>query len=117
MISFGVSILYSSWMNTEKKKKERMPMSMSELAKMITKTDIPPKQKYLVLEVRHAQPPALPSPLPPALPRRLRAAVPRRRLQSAWDSDALQEHSHPHHSLAPSPPPPPAAPPQPEHLV
>lgn len=51
MISFGVSILYSAFMTSKKKVQERMPMKMSELAVTVTKTEIPPKQKYLVLEV------------------------------------------------------------------
>ena len=40
-------------MTTKKKLAERMPMKMSELVTTIAKIEIAPKQKYLVLEVRH----------------------------------------------------------------
>ena len=40
-------------MTTKKKLAERLPMKMSELVTTIAKIEIAPKQKYLVLEVRH----------------------------------------------------------------
>jgi len=50
MISSGVSILYSSFTN-QKKLKERMPMTMSQLVLEVSKTEFKPKQKYITFEI------------------------------------------------------------------
>merc|ERR1712054_517241 len=50
MISSGVSILYSFFTN-QKKLKERMPLTMSQLVLEVSKTEFKPKQKYITFEV------------------------------------------------------------------
>lgn len=50
MISCGVSILYSSFTNKQRRK-ERLPMPLSEVASTVGKLEFNPTQKYLVLEV------------------------------------------------------------------
>lgn len=50
MLSSGVSILYSDFMN-KKKLQERMNMPVKEIYESITKKTLPPKTKYLILEV------------------------------------------------------------------
>ena len=67
MISCGVSILYSSFMTSKKKLEERLGMPMSQIAEVVSKTELPPEvcvyravafcvsqrlqQKYLILDV------------------------------------------------------------------
>ncbi|RHY80018.1 hypothetical protein DYB26_003579 [Aphanomyces astaci] len=50
MLSYGVTILYAMY-SAKSRSKERMGMKLSELVTTITKADLPPKQKYLILEV------------------------------------------------------------------
>ncbi|KAJ1940425.1 E1 ubiquitin-activating protein, partial [Linderina pennispora] len=50
MISSGVSMLYSPFLN-RKKAAERMPMKMSEIVTSITKKEIPEHVKWIVLVV------------------------------------------------------------------
>ena len=50
MLSSGVSILYSDFMN-KKKMAERMDMSVKQVYESVTKTTLPSSTKYLVLEV------------------------------------------------------------------
>uniref|UniRef100_A0A7S1ETX1 E1 ubiquitin-activating enzyme n=1 Tax=Timspurckia oligopyrenoides TaxID=708627 RepID=A0A7S1ETX1_9RHOD len=50
MLSCGVSILYSSFTQA-KKLQERMPMTMSEIARTVSKLEFGKSQKYLVFEV------------------------------------------------------------------
>ncbi|RHY35163.1 hypothetical protein DYB32_000336 [Aphanomyces invadans] len=50
MLSYGVTILYAMY-SAKSRSKERMNMKLSELVATITKTQLPPKQKYLILEV------------------------------------------------------------------
>ena len=50
MLSSGVSILYSDFMN-KKKMAERMDMSVKQVYESVTKTSLPSSTKYLVLEV------------------------------------------------------------------
>jgi ubiquitin-activating enzyme E1 len=50
MLSYGVTILYAMY-SQKSRSKERMSMKISELVKMITKTELLPNQKYLILEV------------------------------------------------------------------
>ena len=50
MLSSGVSILFSDFMS-EKKLKERRNMSVHAIYEMVTKKEISPMTKYLILEV------------------------------------------------------------------
>lgn len=50
MLSSGVSILYSDFMNS-KKMQERMNMSVKDIYESVTKKQLPPATKYLILEV------------------------------------------------------------------
>ncbi|CAK4482313.1 unnamed protein product [Aphanomyces euteiches] len=50
MLSYGVTILYAMY-SAKSRSKERMAMKISELVTTITKTDLPPNQKYLILEI------------------------------------------------------------------
>ena len=50
MISSGVSILYS-FFTSQKKLKERMPLPMSELVTLISKTEYKPTQTYITFEI------------------------------------------------------------------
>ncbi len=50
MISCGVTMVYSPFTPAQKLK-DRLPMPLSEVAKMVGKTTFAPSQKYLVLEV------------------------------------------------------------------
>jgi len=50
MISSGVSILYS-FFTSQKKLKERMPLPMSELVTLISKTEFKPSQTYITFEI------------------------------------------------------------------
>lgn len=49
MLSYGVSILFSSFANAKKVKK-RMPMRITEVIEDVTKAPVPSHRKYLVLE-------------------------------------------------------------------
>lgn len=50
MLSYGVSILYSDYMN-KKKMEERKVMTIQEIIIQITKKEFNPKQKYIILEM------------------------------------------------------------------
>mmetsp|Transcript_30714 Transcript_30714/g.117508 ORF Transcript_30714/g.117508 Transcript_30714/m.117508 type:complete len:111 (-) Transcript_30714:1450-1782(-) len=50
MISCGVSFLYSSFTSKDKLA-QRMPMKLSEVAKMVGKMEFHDSQQYLVMEV------------------------------------------------------------------
>ena len=49
MLSYGVSILFSSFANAKKVKK-RMPMAITDVIQDVTKAPVPSHKKYLVLE-------------------------------------------------------------------
>ena len=49
MLSYGVSILFSSFANAKKVKK-RMPMALTDVIADVTKAPVPTHKKYLVLE-------------------------------------------------------------------
>ena len=49
MLSYGVSILFSSFANAKKVKK-RMPMALTDVIADVTKSAVPSHKKYLVLE-------------------------------------------------------------------
>lgn len=55
MISYGTSILYSSFMSA-KKRKERLPMPMDKVAALVSKTTLNPESRYLIFEVMCADP-------------------------------------------------------------
>lgn len=50
MLSHGVSILYSSFMN-KKKVKDRMKKTMTAVVEEVTGKATPPEQKFLIFEV------------------------------------------------------------------
>jgi len=50
MLSSGVSILYSDFMN-KKKIQERMGMNLKDLVVTVNKKEVPPEQKYIILEL------------------------------------------------------------------
>jgi ubiquitin-activating enzyme E1 len=50
MLSYGVSILFSDYMN-KKKMLEREQMPIQDIVKQVTKRDFNPKQKYIILEM------------------------------------------------------------------
>mmetsp|Transcript_367 Transcript_367/g.668 ORF Transcript_367/g.668 Transcript_367/m.668 type:complete len:1049 (+) Transcript_367:70-3216(+) len=50
MLSSGMSILYSDFMN-KKKMQERMNMRISEIVESVTKKSLDPGQKYIILEM------------------------------------------------------------------
>jgi len=50
MLSYGVSILFSSFASA-KKVKARMPMKLTDVVADVTKKAVPPNKKFLVLEV------------------------------------------------------------------
>jgi ubiquitin-activating enzyme E1 len=50
MISQGVGMLYS-FFQTKAKRDERMPMKMTEIVRKVTKREIPPYERALVLEI------------------------------------------------------------------
>lgn len=50
MLSYGVSLLYASFF-PPKKLKERLNLSITELVKFITKADVPPHVRTMILEI------------------------------------------------------------------
>jgi ubiquitin-activating enzyme E1 len=50
MLSYGVSILFSDYMN-KKKMLERLDMPLQEIVKQVAKREFNPKQKYIILEI------------------------------------------------------------------
>lgn len=50
MLSYGVSLLYASFF-PPKKLKERLNLSITDLVKFITKADVPPHVRTMILEI------------------------------------------------------------------
>ena len=52
---YGTSILYSFFMNA-KKRRQRMKMTMEELAPLVSKKPLDPKSRFLIFEVMCTDP-------------------------------------------------------------